>query len=77
MSEWSVSVSSLEPHRSINKCLRVRESSLDLMREGPQALERGWFWEISTLEKLGNYYFFQLNGNRFQICLDLVSSLIG
>lgn len=38
--------------RSVSKYSRVRESSLELMREGPWALERGWFLEISTPEKL-------------------------
>lgn len=38
--------------RSVSKYFRVREGSLELMREGPWALEKAWFLEISTLEKL-------------------------
>lgn len=48
------------------------------MREDPSALERGWFREISTLEKLGNHYFSSwIASNSSSNCLDLASLVIG
>lgn len=73
---WAQRVWTLK--RSVSKHLGVRESSLELMREGPQALERGWFREISTLEKLGNHYFSSWMANNYgSNCLDLASPVIG
>lgn len=55
--QCNLSFSSLESHEEYKGVLKSERMFTRTNEEGSPCLDRGWFWEISTLEKLGNHYF--------------------